>query len=600
MPQETCPHCEKLIEVSYGYNVPCPECGKKINVFDPAERAARNNTVNRGFRVRPLSDQEPSRTQSQEGRTGSSLASADISYKDIGGLDEVIEELDILVNGAVKYTDLWKRLGGKQVRGVLLTGPPGCGKTLLIQALAHESGRKISLVQAAEIKGWRQGASEGNLVAAYEAARPNGIFVIDEIDAIGGKRDQAVNEVNVSITSTLNSILDGARYKDDNVIVIGTTNRPYALDDSLRRPGRFDLEIEVPPPSVEGRKKIFAIHAKTMPLAQDVDLAALAQKAHGFTGADIAGLCSALSKELLKRCSRQLANGIPEPEVARGAIISQADFLSLIDKTVPSLLRGVSSEISTVLWEDIGGLTEVKNELQRLIVWPVKYRSLMESLKMRLPKGMLLYGPPGCGKTLLARAIAGEIDYNFLVINGPSLVSMWAGKTEEAIRDLFWRARLAKPCIIFIDEIESVASVRGRNLDSGVSDRMVNQLLTEIDGVLSLSGVFVIGATNRIDLVDPALRRPGRLDLEYEISLPDKDSREQIFEINLRGVPTDKLNLKAVSELTEGYSGADIEWTCTIAKKFAAERCIDSSAATPKLIQSDILRAIEEVNKRKR
>ena len=599
MPQETCPYCQKPIEVPYGDNIPCPECGGKIDVFDPAKRNA-GSSINRGFKIRQFSDQSHSGTQLQEGRTGSRLAPANISYKDIGGLDEVIEELDILVNGSIKYPELWNRLGGKQARGVLLTGPPGCGKTLLIQALANESKRKISLVQAAEIKGWRQGASEGNLVAAYEAARPSGIFVIDEIDAIGGKRDQAVNEVNISITSTLNSILDGARYKDDNVIVIGTTNRPYALDDSLRRPGRFDLEIEVPPPSVEGRKKIFEIHTKTMPLAKDVDLAVLAQKAHGFTGADIAGLCSALSKELLKRCSRQLTEGIPEPEVAEKALVSQADFSALVDKTVPSLLRGVSSEVSTASWEDIGGLIEVKKELQRLIIWPVRYRSLMESLKMRLPKGMLLHGPPGCGKTLLARAIAGEIDYNFLVINGPSLISMWAGKTEEAIRDLFWRARLAKPCIIFIDEIESIASIRGRNLDSGVSDRTVDQLLTEIDGVLSLSGVFVIGATNRIDLVDPALRRPGRLDLEYEISLPDEDSRRQIFEINFRGVPADNLNLEVISGLTSGYSGADIEWTCTIAKKFAAERYINSpESGEPKLTQPDILKAIEEVGKRK-
>jgi transitional endoplasmic reticulum ATPase len=592
--KETCPYCNKQIEVPYGYDIPCPECGGKINVFDPEKRRF---DVSRGYRARSLTDDhQPSQTHFHEGRAGSSLSRTGVSYEDIGGLEETIEELDILINGPSKYPDLWKSLGGKQPRGVLLTGPSGCGKTLLIQAISASSGRKMVLVQGAEIKGWRVGDSENNLIRAYESARPNGIFVIDEIDAIGGKRDQMINSTEASIVATLCSLLDGARHKD-NVIVMATTNRPYALDSALRRPGRFDLEIEILPPNLEGRKKIFRIHTKGMNLSEDIDLDALAKQAHGFTGADIAGACSAVSQRILKNCAQKLKQGTPEKEVARMSAACQQDFLEVVRATTPSLLRGFSGKVSQARWEDVGGLSEVKEELQRIVIWPVEHRGLMEKLQMRLPKGMLLHGPPGCGKTLLARAVAGEIDYNFLTVNGPSLLSKWVGDSEGGIRELFWRARMARPCIIFIDEMDGLASARGQNTDSGVTDRTVSQLLTEMDGVLTLQDVFVIGATNRKDMIDPALLRPGRLDLAYEIPLPDKNSRKQIFEIHLRGVPSGEIDVDALSHLTEGRSGADIEWICTLAKKTAAERCIEAGDSEEKaqIVQNDLLQALKEL-----
>lgn len=595
MPKETCPYCHEEVQLPYGRNIPCPRCGGEVNVFD-SDHPLERKPVESGYRITSLSEHTPRNTALHEGQPGNLAPSSGLTYKHIGGLDIVIAELDLIVNGSTKYPELWKRLGRKPTRGVLLSGPPGCGKTLLAQAIANETGRKICLVQGSEIKGWRQGASEGNLIKAYESVRPNGILIIDEIDAIGGKREQMVNETNVSIVGTLCSLLDGAKYKDD-VVVIATTNRPHALDNALRRPGRFNVEIQIPPPDVDGRAQIFAIHTSDMPLSPDVDLTALAQKAYGFTGADIAGICSNMSQRLLKRALQQIKEGVPQEDIVRDSVATQAEFYQIIGDTVPSLLRENYIEISKIKWEDIGGLDEIKRELQRMVIWPLRYRAEMQKLNLRQPKGILLYGPPGCGKTLIAKAMAGESECNFLTVNGPALLNKWVGGTEEAIRDIFSKARMTKPCVIFFDEIEAIAPARGRASGSDVTDRAVSQLLSEIDGVGATQDIFVMAATNRADIVDPALLRPGRLDLQFEVPLPDESARKKIFEIHLREVPLRDINLDQLVELTDGFSGADIEWASATAKKKSLERHITSKENLT-VTNNDFVSAIQEINKR--
>lgn len=600
MPRETCPHCGKEVELPYGRNIPCPNCGERVNVFDD-EHPLERKSVERGYRVGSLAEHTPRRRELHEGQAGNIAPSSGITYQNIGALDEVIAELDLLVNGSRKFPNLWKHLGRKRVRGVLLSGPPGCGKTLVAQAVANETKRKVCLVQGSEIKGWRQGASEGNLISAYQSVRPGGILIIDEIDAIGGKREQMVNETNVSIVGTLCSLLDGAKYKDD-VVIIATTNRPHMLDNALRRPGRFDVEIQILPPDVNGREEIFAIHTKGMPLAPGLDLRTLAEGAHGFSGADIAGVCASLNQRLLKRAVEEVGRGTPQEEIVKNLVIAQTEFCQAIDDTLPSLLRENYIEVSTLNWEDIGGLDEIKDELQRVVIWPLQYKGEMQKLKLRQPKGILFYGPPGCGKTMIAKAMARESAHNFLAVNGPALISKWMGSTEEAIRDLFWKARMAKPCIIFLDEIEAIAPVRGRSLGNDVTDRAVSQLLAEIDGVSVTQDIFIMAATNRADLVDPALLRPGRLDLHFEVPLPNKTSRREIFGIHLCEVPIGKVDIDQLVELADGFSGAEIEWASTLAKKGALERHIASKTNQkgPVVTHNDLVSAIQKGSKRQR
>ncbi|MBI2463064.1 MAG: AAA family ATPase [Candidatus Spechtbacteria bacterium] len=602
MPIEICPHCKKELEFKYGKNVPCKNCKRLVDVFDdehPLDNARQldRKSTSSGYSATYLNENVSRRTELHEGHAGSSIPSNGVTYRQIGGLDEVIAELDLIVNGAQKYPELWQRLGRKKTRGVLLYGPPGCGKTLIAQALAHEARRKVCLIQGSEIKGWRQGAGEGNLTSAYESVRPNGILIIDEIDAIGGKRDHMVNEVNASIVGTLCSILDGAKNKDD-VIIVATTNKLHMLDDALRRPGRFDVEIQISPPNAKGRVEIFRIHTKNMPLAEGVDLDEIANKAHGFTGADIAHVSSRISQRLLKEAVTQLKQGVSPTEIANNLLVTQTELEEVTAQITPSLLRENYMEIAKVTWEDIGGLEKLKDELRHCVVWPTRYAREMQTLKLRQPKGILLYGPPGCGKTLIARAMARESEVNFLVVNGPALLSMWVGSTEEAIRDIFGKARLAQPCIIFFDEIESIAPVRGRTSENDVLDRAVGQLLTEIDGVQAVQNVFVMAATNRPDLVDPALLRPGRLDLQFEVPLPDSAAREKIFKIHLEGTPMLDIDFAELAMITDGFSGAQIEWMCAVAKQETLERHILSGCELI-VLHDDLLNACAQVAQRK-
>lgn len=608
MPTLVCPSCDQKVTLPYGDGVSCTKCGQSLHVRDdgngenityhePEIKRAVHYSTSTVADAPPRTERRYNPPSPGSTRNTEPSGVPRVTYRDIGGLDDTIRKLDSLVNGPMRHPKVWKHLGEKKVRGILLSGPPGCGKTLLAQALANAGNRRCNLIQAAETNSWRVGDSEHNLIAEYQKAAPDGIFIIDEIDAIGQKREKMNNETSVAVIATLLSLLDGAKYKD-RVIIIATTNKPGLLDPALRRPGRFDVEVHVPPPTIEGRRHIFAIHTRGMPLAPDVDLNDLAAKSHGFVGADIMGVCGGVSEELLASATTQLEQGVAEDELIKKLFATHQKFSDRIAATIPSVLREGFVPVSSIRWSQIGGLAEVKKELQRVIEWPLKYGDLMGQLKLRQPKGMLLYGPPRCGKTLIAKAIAGESGCNFLAVNGPALVNNLLGNTEAAIRDLFEKARQAAPCIIFFDEIDAIAPIRGRSVSNDAMDRAVSQLLVEIDGVQMLSDVFVLAATNRPDMVDPALRQAGRLELQCKIPVPDEDARREIFAIHLDGLAISDTTIKQLVKLTPDYSGGKIEWLCTTAKKCALERFIASGdIGTPRIIRADFMKALDEVNK---
>ncbi|MCI4459718.1 MAG: CDC48 family AAA ATPase [Acidilobus sp.] len=485
-----------------------------------------------------------------------------VTYEDIGGLHEVIAKIRELVELPLRHPELFQRLGIEPPKGILLYGPPGTGKTLLAKAVANESDAYFIAINGPEIMSKFYGESEQRLREIFEEAKKNApaIIFIDEIDAIAPKRDEVIGEVERRVVAQLLALMDGLEARGQ-VIVIGATNRPNALDPALRRPGRFDREIEVPMPDKQGRLEILQIHTRHMPLAEDVNLEELAEMTKGYTGADLAALAREAAMHALRRYLPEIdieQERIPT-EVLEKMVVTKADFLAAFKEITPSGLREIEVEVPEVHWDDIGGLENVKQELREVVEWPLKYPEVFQKMGIEPPKGILLYGPPGTGKTLLAKAVATESGANFIAIRGPELLSKWVGESEKAVREVFRRARQYAPAVVFFDEIEAIASLRGSDVETDVTERVVSQLLTEIDGITGLENVVVIAATNRPDLVDPALLRPGRLEKLIYVPPPDEKGRLDILKIHTRHVPlAEDVDLREIAKMTNGYTGADL------------------------------------------
>jgi transitional endoplasmic reticulum ATPase len=485
-----------------------------------------------------------------------------VSYEDIGGLQDEIQKVREMIELPLRHPEIFEKLGVEAPKGVLLYGAPGTGKTLLAKAVANESNAHFISISGPEIMSKFYGESEARLREIFKEAREKSptIVFIDEIDSIAPKREEVTGEVERRVVSQMLSLMDGLEARG-KVIVIAATNRQNAIDPALRRPGRFDREIEIKVPNKKGRFEILQIHTRHMPLTQDVDLEKLSSAAHGFVGADLEGLCKEAAMKTLRRVLPELKLQEEKltPEFLNKLQITKDDFEQAFKDIMPSAMREVYIETPDVRWSDIGGLDSIKKELQEAVEWPLKYPDLYSAIGYSMPKGILLFGPSGTGKTLLAKSVATESEANFISIRGPELLSKWVGESERGVREVFRRARQASPCIIFFDEIDALAPLRGMGGESMVTERVVSQLLTELDGIQSLSGVVVLAATNRMDMVDPALLRAGRFDKLLYISQPDKKARKQILEIQTSGKPMGAdLDLERVAELTEGFSGADI------------------------------------------
>jgi transitional endoplasmic reticulum ATPase len=485
-----------------------------------------------------------------------------VTYEDIGGLKDESQKVREMIELPLRHPEIFEKLGIEAPKGILLYGPPGTGKTLLAKAVANESSAHFISISGPEIMSKFYGESEARLREIFKETKEKApsIIFIDEIDSIAPKREEVTGEVERRVVSQLLSLMDGLEARG-KVIVIAATNRPNAIDPALRRPGRFDREIEIKVPDKRGRLEILQIHARNMPLDSDVNQEKIASVTHGFVGADLEYLC----KEAAMKCLRRL---LPElnledekinPDVLNKLIVTMSDFDNAIKEVMPSAMREVYLESPDVKWSDIGGLDEVKRELQEAVEWPLRYPDLYTQLDHSMPKGILMHGPSGTGKTMLAKAVATESEANFISVKGPELLSKWVGESERGIREIFRRARQAAPCVVFFDEVDSIAPVRGLGGDSMVTERVVSQLLTEMDGIHSLNGVVTIAATNRSDMIDPALLRPGRFDRIVYVPLPDKTTRKKIIEIHSSDTPISKdIDFEKIAELTDGFSGADV------------------------------------------
>ncbi|HXP48724.1 MAG TPA: CDC48 family AAA ATPase, partial [Bacteroidia bacterium] len=506
-----------------------------------------------------------------------------ITYEDIGGVRNEVARVREMIELPLRHPELFKRLGVEAPKGVLLHGPPGTGKTLLAKAVANETNANFYTIGGPEIMSKFYGESEERLRNVFEQAEKNApsIIFIDEIDSIAPKREEVTGEVEKRIVSQLLSAMDGMSSRG-KVVVIGATNRINAIDPALRRPGRFDREIEIGVPDKIGRLEILQIHTRGMPVANDVNLEKLADISHGFVGADL----QALSKEAAMRALRRI---LPEIDLSsesipgdtlKKIIVTMQDFTDVIKETEPSALREVFVEVPDVSWEDIGGLSSIKQELQEAVEWPLKYQELFTHADATPPKGLLLYGPPGTGKTLMAKAAANESEANFISIKGPELLSKWVGESEKGVREVFRKARQAAPCVIFFDEIDAIAPTRGADFsDSHVTERVISQLLTELDGLEILTNVIVIGATNRPDIIDIALLRPGRFDRLLYVPPPDRDSREQIIKIHTKKKPLGQdVKIEELADHTDGYTGADIASLSSAAAMLALREHISKYA----------------------
>ncbi|MFQ5986233.1 MAG: CDC48 family AAA ATPase [Thermoplasmata archaeon] len=486
-----------------------------------------------------------------------------VTYEDIGGLHEEVKKVREMIELPLRHPEIFERLGVEAPKGVLLRGPPGTGKTLLARAVASETNASFFSISGPEIMSKYYGQSEENLRDVFDQAEESapGIVFIDEIDSIAPKRDEVVGEVERRVVAQLLSLMDGMRTRG-KVVVIGATNRPDALDPALRRPGRFDREIEIGIPDREGRLEILEIHTRGMPLAEDVDLDQMADLTHGYVGADL----ESLSKESAIRALRKVLPDIdleaPEIplEILNRLTVTSEDFMQAFREMEPSSLREVFIETPNVSWDDIGGLAEAKQELQETVEWPLRYGPVFDQAGAEPPKGVLLYGPPGTGKTLLAKAVAAEAEANFISVRGPEFLSKWVGESERAVRETFRKAKQAAPAVIFFDEIDAITPARGGALDNRVTERVISQMLVELDGLEELHNVTVIAATNRPDMLDPALLRPGRFDRLIQVPTPTREARVDIFKIHTSGKPlADDVDLEDLAKQTEDFTGADIE-----------------------------------------
>lgn len=509
-------------------------------------------------------------------------ASNAVGYDDIGGCRKQLAQIKEMVELPLRHPSLFKAIGVKPPRGILLYGPPGTGKTLIARAVANETGAFFFLINGPEIMSKLAGESESNLRKAFEEADKNSpsIIFIDELDAIAPKREKTHGEVERRIVSQLLTLMDGLK-QNSHVIVMAATNRPNSIDAALRRFGRFDREIDIGIPDATGRLEVLRIHTKNMKLNDDVDLEQIAAETHGHVGADLASLCSeaALQQIREKMDLIDLEEDQIDAEILASLAVTMENFRYAMGKSSPSALRETIVEVPNISWEDIGGLEGVKRELQELVQYPVEHPDKFLKFGMQPSRGVLFYGPPGCGKTLLAKAIANECQANFISVKGPELLTMWFGESEANVRDIFDKARAAAPCVLFFDELDSIAKSRGGSVGEGggAADRVINQILTEMDGMGAKKNVFIIGATNRPDIIDPAILRPGRLDQLIYIPLPDEKSREAIFKSNLRKSPVaPDVDLTYIAKVTNGFSGADLTEICQRAVKLAIRQSIEA------------------------
>ena len=530
------------------------------------------------------------------------------TYDDLGGLKNEIQKIREMVELPMRHPELFEKIGIESPKGVLLYGPPGTGKTLLAKAVAGETNSHFTSLSGPEIMAKHYGESEEKLRDIFKQAEENApsIIFIDEIDSIAPKREEVSGELEKRIVSQLLTLMDGMKSRG-KVVVIAATNRPDSIDPALRRPGRFDREIEIGIPDEEGRLQVLNIHTRGMPLDKKVDLKKISKTTHGFVGADLEVLCKEAAMRSLRRILPEI--NLDEEKVSKEILqkikITSEDFTDALKEVRPSALREVLVQIPNVSWDDVGGLDKLKEELREAIEWPLKHKEAFEYAHVKPPKGVLLYGPPGTGKTLIAKAVATTTESNFISIKGPELLSKWVGESEKGVREIFRKARMAAPCIIFFDEIDALVPRRGSGgSDSHVTENVVSQILTEIDGLEELNNVLIIGATNRLDMVDPALLRPGRFDRIIEVPNPDAAGIEMIFKIHTKDKPlAEDIDLKKISEMANGLSGAEIEDVCNRAALQGIKRFVEKnekSVKTIKITQQDLIDAVDKVKPQKK